>query len=87
VTAFGQVEQQLGNYETAFDWYKRAYSTRDFLISVLHIDPQFRIVPPGRTHPITEHPRWTALLQRIGVAPECLTANGASRQAECGRSE
>ena len=87
LTVFGQVEQQLGNYETALDWYERAYPTRDFLLSVLHIDPQFRIVPPGRAHPITEHPRWTALLQRIGVAPACLTMNEASGQAECSRSE
>jgi tetratricopeptide (TPR) repeat protein len=73
LTAFGQVEQQLGNYETALDWYERAYPTRDFLLSVLHVDPQFRIVPPGRTRPITEHPRWVELLQRIGVAPEYQT--------------
>jgi TolB-like protein len=78
LTAFGQVEQQLGNYETALDWYERAYPTRDFLLSVLHVDPQFRIVPPGQTRPITEHPRWTALLHRVGVAPECLTMDAAS---------
>jgi TolB-like protein len=86
-SAFGQVEQQLGNYETALDWYDRAYQTRDFLLAVLHCDPQFRLVPPGRTHPITQHPRWTALLQRIGVAPEYLAVAGASWRPECNRSE
>jgi hypothetical protein len=75
--AFGQIEQQLGNYDAALDWYERAYQTRDFLLAVLHVDPQFRIVPPGRTHPITEHPRWVALLQRIGVAPECFTMDAS----------
>ncbi len=67
--AFGQVEQQLGNYDAALDWYERAYDTRDFLLTALHVDPQFHIVPPGRVGPISEHPRWTVLLRRIGVAP------------------
>jgi hypothetical protein len=61
--AFGQVEQQLGHYDTALDWYERACQTRDFLLIALHVDPQFHIVPPGRTGPITKHPRWAALLQ------------------------
>ena len=75
---FGQIEQQLGNYDAALDWYERAYQTRNFMLTVLHVDPQFRIVPPGRTGPISEHPRWTMLLQRIGVAPECLTMDDSS---------
>ena len=33
--AFGQVEQQLGNYDAALDWYERAYQTRDFMLTVL----------------------------------------------------
>ena len=78
--AFGHVEQQLGRYDAALDWYERACETRDFMMIALHVDPQFQIVPPGRTRPITEHPRWTALLQRIGVAPECLAVDTASRQ-------
>ena len=47
------------------------------MLTVLHVDPQFRMVPPGQTRPITEHPRWTALLERIGVAPECLTRDAS----------
>lgn len=68
VMVFGQIEQQLGNYEVALDWYERAYAMRDFLLSALHVDPQFRLLPPGRNDSIVEHPRWAALVDRIGVA-------------------
>lgn len=71
--AFGQIEQQLGNYDAALDWYERAYRTRDFLLSALHVDPQFRLLPPGQAHPIDKHPRWETLLDKIGIAS---TASG-----------
>ena len=63
------IEQQLGNYDAALDWYERAYVARDFLLTALHVDPQFQIVPPGQTRPITELPRWRDLVERIGIAP------------------
>lgn len=66
--AFGQIEQQLGNYDAALDWYERAYRARDFLLSALHVDPQFRLLPPGQARPIGTHPRWAALLDKIGIA-------------------
>ena len=48
---FGQVEQQLGNYDAALDWYERAYHAREFMLTVLHVDPQFRIVTTGTDAP------------------------------------
>ena len=32
---FGQIEQQLGNYDAALDWYERAYQAREFMLTVL----------------------------------------------------
>jgi hypothetical protein len=62
-------QQALGDYDAAFDWYERAYQARDFLMIWLHVGPMFRIVPPMKTEPITADPRWTQLVQRVGLAP------------------
>jgi hypothetical protein len=40
---------------------------RDLLMVMFACDPTFSIVPPGKA-PITDDPRWAALVQRIGVA-------------------
>jgi serine/threonine-protein kinase len=61
-------QQALGDYDAAFDWFERAYRARDFLMIWLHVGPMFRIVPPMRSHPITDDPRWTSLVQRVGLA-------------------
>jgi hypothetical protein len=66
---FGQLEQQLGRYERALAWYERAFEARGFLLLALHVDPQFSIVAHGHTHPITDLPRWQALVRRVGIAP------------------
>ena len=60
---------RLGNYDAAFEWFERAYQARDFLMIWLHVGPMFRIVPPTKSRPITDDPRWTALVQRVGLAP------------------
>ena len=62
-------QQALGDYDAAFDWYERAYQARDFLMIWLHVGPMFRIVPPMKAEPITADPRWTKLVQRVGLAP------------------
>src|SRR5438105_1690562 len=62
-------QQALGNYDAAFEWFERAYQARDFLMIWLHVGPMFRIVPPTKSRPITDDPRWTALVQRVGLAP------------------
>ena len=62
-------QQALGNYDAAFEWFERAYQARDFLMIWLHVGPMFRIVPPTQSRPITDDPRWTALVQRVGLAP------------------
>jgi eukaryotic-like serine/threonine-protein kinase len=62
-------QQALGDYDAAFGWYERAYQARDFLMIWLHVGPMFRIVPPMRSDPITADPRWTTLVQRVGLAP------------------
>jgi serine/threonine-protein kinase len=62
-------QQALGDYDAAFDWYERAYHARDFLMIWLHVGPMFSIVPPMKSDPITDDPRWTALVQRVGLAP------------------
>ena len=67
--ALGQVEQVLGDYEAALGWYERAYQARDHLMTVLHTDPAFRLVPPGRSDSITSDPRWLDLVRRVGLAP------------------
>jgi serine/threonine-protein kinase len=67
--ALGQVEQALGDYDAALGWYERAYQARDHLMTVLHTDPAFRLVPPGRSDSITSDPRWLDLVRRVGLAP------------------
>jgi hypothetical protein len=59
----------LGDYDGAFEWFERAYRARDFLMIWLHVGPMFRIVPPTRSRPITDDPRWAALVKRVGLAP------------------
>jgi hypothetical protein len=66
--ALGQVEQALGDYDAALSWYERGYQARDFLMTVLHTDPSFRLVPPGKTRMISDDPRWIRLVQRVGLA-------------------
>ena len=63
-------ELALGDYESAFEWLERAYQARDFLMIWLHVGPMFRLVPPTRSHPITDDPRWATLVQRVGLAPQ-----------------
>jgi serine/threonine-protein kinase len=67
--ALGQVEQALGDYDAALGWYERAYRARDHLMTALHTDPAFRLVPPGRSDSITSDPRWIGLVRRVGLAP------------------
>jgi serine/threonine-protein kinase len=67
--ALAYVEQARGDYEAAFEWYERGYQARDFLMTVLHTDPQYSLVPPGKERPITDDPRWTRLVRRVGLAP------------------
>jgi len=66
--ALGQIEQALGDYESALACYERAYQARDFLITVLHTDPFFRLAPPGKTS-IDKDPRWIDLVRRVGLSP------------------
>ena len=61
-------QQALGDYDTAFVWYERAYQARDFLMIWLHVGPMFRVVPPMKSDPITADPRWTTLVRRVGLA-------------------
>jgi tetratricopeptide (TPR) repeat protein len=67
--ALGQVEQALGDYDAALAWYERAYQARDHLMTALHTDPAFRLVPPGRSDSITSDPRWQDLVRRVGLSP------------------
>lgn len=67
--ALGQVEQSLGDYDAALDWYERAYQSRDFLMSVFHTDPCFSIAPPGKADLIANDSRWMSLVRRVGLAP------------------
>jgi hypothetical protein len=53
----------------AFAWYERAYQERDCFMAVLHTDPTYRLVPPGRSDAITADPRWVDLVRRVGLAP------------------
>jgi tetratricopeptide (TPR) repeat protein len=64
----GRIEQALGDYDAAFALYDRAYHAREHLLTVLHTDRQFRLIPPGRTDSICDDPRWSELLRRIGLA-------------------
>ena len=64
----GQMEQALGDYDAAFDYYERAYQQREHLLVVLDADPTFRMVPPGHA-PIIDDPRWASFVQRVGIAP------------------
>jgi serine/threonine-protein kinase len=61
-------EQMLGDYEAAFAWYERAYQERDCFMAVLHTDPTYCLVPPGRSDAITADPRWADLVRRVGLA-------------------
>jgi hypothetical protein len=63
-----QAHQALGDYDAAFQWYDRAYQSRDHLLVVLHTDRSFQLSPPGAPA-ITEDPRWERLIRRIGIAP------------------
>jgi len=65
--AIAQVEQALGDYDAAFAYYERAYQARDYLCTVIHTDPSFRLVPPGMTTSIDADPRWSDLVRRIGL--------------------
>ena len=67
--AIAIVEQALGDYGAALDWYERAYQSRDFLMTVFHTDPTFRIVAPNRSTSITDEPRWINLVRRVGLSP------------------
>ena len=67
--ALALVEQVLGDYESAFAWYERAYENRDFFLAVLHTDPTYRLLPRGRSDSITDDPRWVDLVRRVGLAP------------------
>ncbi len=66
--ALGQIEQALGDYDAAFDYYERGYQARDFLMTVFHTDPSFRLVPPGKASSIDDDPRWMSLVRRVGLA-------------------
>ncbi|MGK2961261.1 MAG: protein kinase domain-containing protein [Gemmatimonadaceae bacterium] len=68
--ALGQVEQALGDYDAALTWYERAFQMRDFLMTVLHTDPAFRFRPPWETKSISDDPRWTMIVNRVGLAPD-----------------
>jgi serine/threonine protein kinase/tetratricopeptide (TPR) repeat protein len=61
--------QALGDYDAAFEWFERAYEARDFLLIWLHVGPMFRVIPPIKSRPITDDPRWAALVRRVGLAP------------------
>jgi serine/threonine protein kinase/tetratricopeptide (TPR) repeat protein len=63
-----QAYQALGDNDTAFHWYERAYQVRDNLLTVLHTDRSWQLSPPGMST-ITNDPRWDSLIRRIGVAP------------------
>jgi hypothetical protein len=67
--ALALLEQVLGDYESAFAWYERAYERRDFFLAVLHTDPAYRLIPPGRSDSITDDFRWIDLVRRVGLAP------------------
>jgi hypothetical protein len=66
--ALGQVEQGLGDYDAAFDHYERGYEARDFLMTVMNTDPQFRLVPPWKTSAIQDDPRWINIVRRVGLS-------------------
>jgi serine/threonine-protein kinase len=65
----GHMYRALGDYDAAFRWYDRAYRAREFLCVMLHVDPELRLVPPGRSEPITDDPRFADLVRRVGMAP------------------
>jgi len=56
--AFGMIEQQLGNYDAALDWYERAYVARHFLLTAL---PRRSSVPDCAAWADAAHHRATAL--------------------------
>ncbi|HEX4684907.1 MAG TPA: protein kinase [Gemmatimonadaceae bacterium] len=62
--------QALGDYDEALIWYDRAIQMRDFLMIWLHVAPLFLVVPPSRSRPITDDPRWAALVAQVGLAPQ-----------------
>ena len=67
--AVGHVHQALGDYDAALDWYERAYQTRDFLLVMLHAEPELGLIPSGRTDPITADPRFAMLVRKVDMAP------------------
>ena len=65
----GLVEAALGNDDEAFECFERGYQARENLLTVLHTDRSFQLVPPGKDRAITDDPRWANLVRRIGLAP------------------
>ena len=67
--AIGHTPKAMGDYDGALQWYERAYQARDFLLVMLHIEPDLRLVSPDQMHAIVDDPRFSDLVRRVGMAP------------------
>ncbi len=58
---FAMVHGALGEKDEAFAWLEKAYSNRDFILTLLKVEPTF--------DPLRDDPRYDDLMRRVGFAP------------------
>jgi len=51
----------LGEKDAAFEWLEKAYNTRDFILTLLKIEPMF--------DPLRDDARFAELMRRVGFPP------------------
>ena len=66
-TAVALAQLGAGNTDAAFQWFERAFQTRDFLCALLPFEPMFGLQMPGPHRSIIQDPRWIDLIRRVGM--------------------
>jgi len=54
---FAMVHAGLGEKDEAFEWLEKAYGSRDFILTLLQVEPMF--------DPLRDDPRYADLMRRV----------------------